>query len=240
MRDALVLDDVALIGRTYSEYSWFFGLNTDELEGEKILDVGAGVSSFCAEARAQGLNATALDPIYAHPMNKIKDKSKTDLINVMAQMSSLKHMYNWGFYKNLDKLGEYRRDARRLFLEHYRDEPANYINSSLPDTGLCKKTYTITLVSHLLFLYEDDLDYDFHKRSVLELLRITSREIRIYPIVNLQGIRSNYVDRLIQDRDLANLQIQLTNTNFEFLRNATEMIVINHLDPVSQNSELKN
>lgn len=83
----------------------------------------------------------------------------------------------------------------------------------------------MSLVSHLLFLYEDKLDYDFHKKTILELLRISSREIRIFPIVNFKGIRSRYIE-FVHDEDFRNLKISIKRVGYEFMKNANEMMVI--------------
>ncbi|MDB6025077.1 MAG: hypothetical protein JWM68_1300, partial [Verrucomicrobiales bacterium] len=64
MKDGLELNKVVLLGRTFEEYTRYFGLNLDELRGRKILDIASGVSSFCVEANEQGLETTAFDPIY--------------------------------------------------------------------------------------------------------------------------------------------------------------------------------
>jgi len=55
------------------------------------------------------------------------------------------------------------------------------------------KQFTIALISHFLFMYDGYLDYEFHKETIKEIIRITSKEIRIFPIVNLKGERSQLV-----------------------------------------------
>src|SRR5688500_12073475 len=64
MKQGLVLDKVVLLGRTFEEYVRYFALDRSRLAGKTILDVPSGVSSFCAEARQQGLEVTACDLIY--------------------------------------------------------------------------------------------------------------------------------------------------------------------------------
>jgi hypothetical protein len=36
-----------------------------------------------------------------------------------------------------------------------------------------------TLVSYLLFAYQDRFDYEFHRDSILEIMRVTRGEARI-------------------------------------------------------------
>ncbi len=63
-RQGLVLDKVVLLGRTFEEYARYFGLDTSALHNQRVLDVAAGVSSFCAEANLRGIRTTAFDQIY--------------------------------------------------------------------------------------------------------------------------------------------------------------------------------
>jgi hypothetical protein len=50
MKDRMELDRVVLLGRTLKEYSAYFQLNEADLRSGRILDLGAGVSSFAAES----------------------------------------------------------------------------------------------------------------------------------------------------------------------------------------------
>ena len=60
----------------------------------------------------------------------------------------------------------------------------------------------------------------------MELLRISSMEIRIFPIVNFKGIRSRYIELLMRDEDFRNLKISIKRVGYEFMKNANEMMVI--------------
>src|SRR6266498_4173048 len=72
MKQGLVLDKVVLLGRTFEEYVRCFALDRAALRGQAILDVASGVSSFCAEAHAQGLDSTAFDLIYEQSLEEIE------------------------------------------------------------------------------------------------------------------------------------------------------------------------
>ena len=70
-RHGLQLDRVVLLGRTFDEYRRYFLLEPDRLVGKRVLDVGEGVSSFCAEGNELGINITSFDPVYSLPPEKI-------------------------------------------------------------------------------------------------------------------------------------------------------------------------
>ena len=62
MKDRIELSDVVLLGRTFEEYCRYFQLSDVELRHATTLDLGAGVSSFSAEARDRGYVVLAADP----------------------------------------------------------------------------------------------------------------------------------------------------------------------------------
>ena len=226
MKDRIELDRVVLLGRTLKEYSAYFQLSEADLRSGRILDVGAGVSSFCAEAATLGCDVTAADPIYDLSLDAIAERSRADLANVLDQLPDVQHKYNWTFYRDPDELARYRTIARELFLKDYSTNRERYVTTSLPSTGFADREFNLVLVSYFLFLYDDLLDYDFHKRSILELARIAQREVRIYPLANLRGMKSVFVESLTRDPDCAALAFTIIKSDFEFLKNANEMLII--------------
>jgi hypothetical protein len=82
------------------------------------------------------------------------------------------------------------------------------------------------LASYFLFLYDEWFDYEFHERSILELARVAECEIRIYPLANLRAVRSEFVDKLIDDPQLSTLTFNLVKSDFEFVKNSNELLVI--------------
>ncbi len=222
----LDLNDFALIGRTYEEYRHMF--NLDNLIGKKtILDVASGVSSFCAEANKKGYCVTAADQIYNISLKMISQKSEQDLNMVMEQLSDVNDLFVWNYYKNISSLKKYRIKSCTAFLEDFKKyHTTRYVSVKFPETNFKRNQFDISLVSHFLFLYENILDYNFHKMTILELLRITSNQIRIFPIVNLTGKKSRMVDTIMQDDDFKKIHISIKKVDFEFMKNGNEMLVI--------------
>lgn len=226
MDKQLDLKDIVLIGRTFDEYYRMFALD-DVLENETILDVASGVSSFCAEANGKGYQVTASDKIYTSVPSEIGQKAASDLDEVIKQLPDIADLYTWDYFKDIQSLKTQREKACRSFIEDFKKHGrTRYVPVDYPVTDFARGQFTISLVSHFLFLYEDRLDYGFHRRTVLELLRITSKEIRIFPIVNLNGKRSPLVETLICDGDFEPFQISIKKVGYEFRRGANEMLII--------------
>lgn len=227
MDKQLVLKDIVLIGRTFDEYFRMFDLNDELLKKEIILDAASGVSSFCAQARARGYNVTASDKIYTSDPSEIEKKCAEDLDNVMKQMPGVADMYLWNYFKDIQSLNNNREKAYKSFIEDFKKyRTRRYVPVEFPVTNFMNHQFTIVLASHFLFLYEDHLDYDFHKKTILELLRVTSKELRIFPIVNFKGKRSMFVETVMQDEDFGRFQISIKRVDHEFIRNGNEMMVI--------------
>jgi hypothetical protein len=75
-------------------------------------------------------------------------------------------------------------------------------------------------VSYFLFAYQDRFDYKFHRDSILEIMRVTVSEARIYPIVTFEAQPSAYIPMLQSDPALQHFEFREIETDFEFLVNS--------------------
>ncbi len=219
MKQGLVLDKVVLLGRTLDEYRRYFALDLAALRGKAVLDVASGVSSFGAEARLAGLDVTAFDAIYELPAEEIERHCVADLDHVTDAIRDLQ-TYRWDFYKSPQNLRGFRERAYKAFLADYSNGTQHYVPGLLPKLPFRDAQFDLTLVSYLLFVYEDQLDYEFHKRSLLEIMRVTQGEARVYPVVTFEAKRSSYLERLRTDSELKHLVFEEVRTDFEFLLNS--------------------
>lgn len=225
-KEGLQLDRVVLLGRTFEEYTRYFALPMEQWRGKKILDVASGVSSFCAEANAQGFNVTAADRIYGIAPKEIAPRCAADLDHVIDSVRGLS-VYCWdNFYGDPQRLRGLRERAYQLFLKDYEQHRERYVQCELPRLPFGDRQFELTLVSYLLFVYEDQLSYDFHQASIREIMRVTSGEARIYPLVSFEAKPSRYLTRLGQD--LPGLNLEVIPTDFEFLRNSNNFLRITH------------
>ncbi len=231
MKNNLPLHKVVLLGRTFEEYARYFEFSIDDLKNKKILDIAAGVSSFCAEAHELGLTVTAFDLIYDRQPEQIQRQCELDLNFVVREISDVK-AYRWDFYKNAEGMGQFRERAYKRFLRDYQNnKSARYFSGKLPQTPFAENQFDLTLVSYFLFVYEDQFDYAFHKESILEIMRVTNGEAWIYPLVNFKAERCSYLEKLKQDSDLRDFKFEEIATNFEFLRNSNSYLKIRRIIP---------
>jgi hypothetical protein len=222
----LILDKVVLLGRTFEEYIRFFGLEETGSADATILDVAAGVSSFCAEANARGWRVTAFDRIYDWPAPAIAAQCAQDLRAVVDNIGAA-GTYRWDFYQSPERMGEYRERAWRIFLEDYAaGHRGRYVAGELPRLPFEDAHFARALVSYLLFVYEAQLSYEFHRESIHELMRVTRDEVRIYPTVTFQARRCVWLDRLRADPSMGEYEFREVQTDFEFLKGSNSYLSI--------------
>jgi len=223
MKRGLQLDRVFLLGRTFEEYRRYFLLEPAALVGKRVLDVAGGVSSFCAEANQLGINVSSFDPIYSLPPEKIRERSEPDLESVYRVIGSVP-TYRWDYYKNPEYMRELRKRASTIFLEDYKTHPERYVAGELPRLSFADGEFDLTLVSYFLFAYQDQLGYEFHRQSMLEIMRVTRGEARIYPTVTFEAQPSEYIPMLQADPALHRFAFTEIKTDFEFLVNSNSFL----------------
>ena len=227
-RQGMVLEKVVLLGRTLDEYRRYFAFDPAALRGLRILDIASGVSSFTAEATALGLDVTAFDAIYGLSPDEIEPRCERDLDLVVSAVVGLK-TYRWEFYQSPGRLRGFRERSYRRFLEDYRSAPkGRYVACLLPSLPFESASFDLTLVSYLLLVYEDHFSYEFHRDSVLELMRVTRGEARIYPVVTFEAQMCRYIERFQHDPLLAGLVFDEVMTDFEFLVGSNRYLRIRH------------
>lgn len=142
-------------------------------------------------------------------------------------MRDVRYNYKWEFFRNISAYNKIRKKAYKLFIADFKEkENSIYFNEEFPKTQFKNNQFTISLISHFLFLYDEHLDYEFHKKTILETIRITSDEIRIFPTVNLRWERSPFVGKLMEDSEFADYEIKIKKVNYEFVKNGNEMLKI--------------
>jgi len=224
----LQLDRIVLLGRTFEEYRRYFLFEPVDLVGKRVLDVAGGVSSFCAEANELGIIVTSFDPIYSLPAEKIMERSDPDLESVYQAIGSVP-TYRWEFYRNPEYMRELRKRASTIFLSDYKAHPLRYVAGELPGLPFADGEFDLTLVSYFLFAYQDRLDYEFHRKSILEIMRVTRGEARIYPTVTFEAQPSEYIPMLRSDPALQHFEFTEIKTDFEFLVNSNSYLKVRRI-----------
>lgn len=222
----LELDRIVFIGRTFEEYLDMFSLSKDSLAGKKILDCPAGACSFAAVGNKQDVDVTAADIAYYHAQEDLLHKGLQDIEYAMERMEKARSHYIWEYFRDTKHLKEHRLSALNNCTDDMKESPERYIPVSLPSLPFKDEEFDILLSAHFLFMYADRLDYQFHVKTLQEFLRVTKEEIRIFPIVNLEGKRYEYLDQLISYLLDIGCTVEEVKVQYEFQANANVMLLI--------------
>ncbi len=216
--------DVVPWGRNYDEYVRMFDLNENELK-LKILGCGDGPASFNCECNKRAGNVISIDPIYNLSKEEIQGRIAATYHDVLTQTEKNRDKFRWDIIKSIDELGRKRMNAMQLFLEDYLQgkKDKRYIPASLPDLPFPDNEFDLSLCSHFLFLYTDNLSYVFHVDAIKEMLRV-SKEVRIFPLLDVNASKSPYLEKVLSD--FKEMEIVIRKVNYEFQIGGNELLVI--------------
>jgi hypothetical protein len=220
------LNEIVPWGRTLQEYQWMFELTEADFTG-RILGCGDGPASFNAEMTARGYSVTSIDPIYQFSAQQIEQRVRESYTTIISQVEQQKHRYVWKHFRDADELGRARLAAMHAFLSDYEigREAGRYLSQSLPSLELASDRFDLCVCSHLLFLYSEHLSLEFHVASISELLRVAS-EVRIFPLVKLDGDRSPYLEPVLQYFGDRGFNLQVQPVTYEFQKGGDRMLTI--------------
>ncbi|WAH36311.1 class I SAM-dependent methyltransferase [Alicyclobacillus dauci] len=221
----LDLSRIVFIGRTWEEYLLMFNLTKEELVGHEVLDCPSGACSFTANANQYNISTTATDIAYYHQVDDLEQKGFQDIEHTMQSMEHVVNNYNWDFFQSIDGLKRVRTRALTECVSDMKKFGASrYVPTTLPQLPFKDKQFDVTLSAHFLFTYADRLDYDFHIQTLKELFRVTREEIRIFPTVDMECKRYEYMDALIEWIDSQGWTGEEIQVPYEFQKNANTML----------------
>ena len=154
------------------------------------------------------------------------DRGEADIQHVMERVARVPHLFQWEFYPSINALQEYRTLALRRFQDDYERgfEEQRYINAKLPRLPFEDCRFDLVLSGHFLFTYSDRFDYAFHRAAVLELVRVSAKEVRIYPLQGPDAQPYQYMDTLLSDLRQQGIVAEICQVPFEFQRGSNRML----------------
>lgn len=223
---AVTFDQIVPWGRSLREYELMFSLSAEDLS-RGVLDCGGGPASFTAEISAAGLCAVAVDPIYAFSGLEIQKCFERIAPSMIAQVRATPEDWAWSYHRDPDGLYANRRSALEGFLADYGEglQAGRYVVGELPSLPFAAGSFGLAVCSHLLFLYSDLLNEDFHIRAVAELCRVAA-EVRIFPLVTLTREPSPHLVAVQSFLCSQGWTSEVVRVNFEFQRGGNEMLRI--------------
>jgi SAM-dependent methyltransferase len=220
------LNSIVPWGRSLAEYSTMFMLTDEDLE-KSILGCSDGPASFNAELTELGGKVVSVDPVYQFSRDEIAHRIDEVAGEVLSELEKHHDNYIWTQIPSVEALAATRMGAMATFLKDYETgcRQDRYFNASLPQLPFVDGQFDLALCSHFLFLYSDHLGCEFHLAALKELGRV-AREIRIYPLVTLDGRPSPHLPKILAELKKQPWQITRQSVDYRFQKGADEMLVI--------------
>jgi hypothetical protein len=222
----MISKEIVPFGRSLNEYIQMFNLTPSDLD-KTIIGVGDGPASFNAEMTQLGKHVVSVDPIYQFSGTEILRRFNEVVDPIIAQVRATEKDWVWKYHKSPDDLRCNRVAAIQKFVADYEVNHTHgrYAAGELPTLAYLDRTFDLALCSHLLFLYSDVLDYDFHLASIGEMLRI-AQEVRIFPLMTLAWKPSPHLDKIIQHYSAQGYGVEIMPVAYEFQPGGDRMLRI--------------
>jgi hypothetical protein len=222
------LDRIVFLGRTLKEYVSMFSLRDEDLRSGRVLNCPSGPSSFGAEAAKEGVEVTSCDVLYHMDAPALARMGREDIEHVFERFDSVSERYVWSYYRNQQEVISLRERALGLFHEDYEQGKADgrYVEAKLPELPFPDGHFALTLSSHFLFMYGEWLPMDFHLAALREMLRVTQGEVRVFPLLGLDGKPYDYLSYILMQLAADGVTVTIRKVPFEFLKGGNVMLTL--------------
>jgi len=222
------LENVVPWGRNLQEYKEMFLLSKEDLQTKKILGCGDGPSSFNSEVSKLGGDITSIDTIYQFSKDAIQKRINETSLVIIKQIKQNKNDFVWKSVKSLEKLIDIRLTAMSNFINDYENgkKEKRYIHQELPKLSFMDNSFDLVLSSHFLFLYSKHFDLQFHIDSILEMCRVSKKEVKIFPLLDLKNQKSQYLKPILEILKERGFKTKIVKTDYEFQKGANELLSI--------------
>ncbi|MFC9964253.1 hypothetical protein ACFVH4_08405 [Nocardia ignorata] len=217
--------EIVVSSRSLAEYRAMFALTERDLR-RRILDCPGGAASFTAEMSEFGADVMACDVAYfADGLARVASTAVTEADRGNRYVRAHAEEYRWTFFAGPDEHRRARRDSAERFVAHAGTTPDRYVAARLPVLPFADDSFDLVLSSHLLFSYADDLGHEFHRRAIVELLRVGA-EVRVFPLLGV-GAATPYarLGELIAELGRDGVDSRIVAVDYEFQAGADQMLV---------------
>jgi hypothetical protein len=221
---AFTLEQVVPWGRSFDEYRHMFALSEADLRS-RILGCADGPASFNAELTRRGGRVVSCDPLYKWSAGQIRDRIDATSPQILEQTRQNASGFCWNTIRSIEELATVRHSAMSTFLEDYAEGAGRYVAGELPALPFAPGSFDLALCSHFLFLYTIHMSEMIHVAAIRAMCR-AAREVRIFPLVALDGTASAYLCGVRQQLEAGGYTAWIERVPYEFQRGANEMMRI--------------
>ncbi len=193
----------------------------------RIVGCGDGPASFNSTLSKRGGSVVSIDPLYIFNAEQIRGRIAETYETVLDQMRQNRGDYVWEMISSVEELARVRKFSMDEFLTDYEagKKERRYLAGELPSLPLKPGQFDLALCSHFLFLYSAHLTVKFHLDAIRDMLRVAT-EVRVFPLLTLNGTRSPHADHVIEALNNAGLIAEIRRVPYEFQRGGNEMLLV--------------
>jgi hypothetical protein len=192
--------------------------------GLRILGCADGPASFNAESTRRGTAVVSMDPLYRLDTTTIRARIAATYDQILEQARRNSQQFAWDTIQSVEELGRIRMQAMEKFLDDYDEgkRQGRYVAAELPTIPFPDQSFDLAVCSHFLFLYTEHLSEAFHHSAIQELCRV-AREVRVFPLLGLDGQTSPYVASIVKNAN-DSWEVSLETVPYEFQRGGNQMM----------------
>jgi hypothetical protein len=165
------------------------------------------------------------DPIYRYTTDQIRERVQATSEVILEQTRRNVDQFVWTTIRSIDELRAVRMSSMEAFLADFEagKREGRYVDATLPDLPFAPESFDLALCSHFLFLYSEQFSEDFHLAALREMCRV-AKEIRVFPLLALDGERSPHVAAVLKRLEAEGYAIIIDEVPYEFQRGGNQMM----------------
>jgi hypothetical protein len=218
---------LVLWGHHLEEYQDMFDLPQAVL-GMRFLEFQSGASAFQAELREQAAHLVSYDDWFTFGKNELQQRIEHSFNLRLEQIMQRAEAFDLSRYAgDLDKLVTYRRQGIAKFLQDYDlgHAEGRYVFAAQKTLPFANFFFDYALSAHHFFSATAPQTVDYHVDMIEELAR-AAKEVRIFPLVDAQGVPSALLGPVILALQHKNYGIEVRDVAYHVQPRGNAMLRI--------------
>ncbi|MGV3740276.1 MAG: hypothetical protein ACO1N3_03170 [Gammaproteobacteria bacterium] len=221
------MERLVLWGHHLDEYRDMFDLPEVAL-GLRFLEFQSGVSAFQADLRDTAAHLVSYDSWFDLDKDTLQQKIETSFSARLAQIKQRAEAFDLSRYAgSLDKLVAYRRQGIAEFLQDYElgHAEGRYLYAAQSSLPFADFFFDYALSAHHFFSETAPQTVDYYLNTIEELARV-AKEVRIFPLVDAQGVPSALLGPVILALQQKNYGIEVRDVAYHLQPKGNAMLRI--------------
>ena len=218
---------LVLWGHHLDEYRDMFDLPEAAL-GMRFLEFQSGVNAFQYDMRAIASHIVSYDAWFDLEKDVLQQKVEASFTARLEQIMQRSEEFDLSRYAgSLEKLVAYRRQGMSEFFQDYDlgHAEGRYLFAAQPTLPFADFFFDYALSAHHFFSTSAPQTVDYHVATIEELAR-AAKEVRIFPLVDAQGVPSELLGPVILALQQKNYGLEVRDVAYHLQPRGNAMLRI--------------